>query len=132
MHPSCIISQEQHSIWSWFLGHLCKMISPDVSHFFKILIFQVFRGVKGLKMVQNDKKICLSHSISQKPYIIWLSFMVHMCKMISPGFFGFFYFFQKFDFSGCWEKGWGGVKVQKMYHTSYDCYLWYTCVFLQF
>ena len=40
------------------------------------------RGVKGQKVIQNDKKICLSCSIAQEPYIIWLSFMVHMCKMI--------------------------------------------------
>ena len=25
----------------------------------------------------NDKKFCLSRAISQEPYIIWLSFMVH-------------------------------------------------------
>ena len=31
-------------------------------------------------MVQNDKKFCLSCSISQETYLIWLSFMVHMCK----------------------------------------------------
>ena len=37
-------------------------------------------------------KSCLSHSISEEPYIIWLSFMVHMCKMvISPGVFFHFY-----------------------------------------
>ena len=57
-------------------------------HFFKILIFWVDRGVKGQKAFQNDKKFCLSHSISQGPYIIWLSFMVQMCKMvISSGVF---------------------------------------------
>ena len=43
------------------------------------------RQVKGQKTNQNDKKFCLSCSISQEPYIIWLSFMVHLCKMtISP------------------------------------------------
>ena len=39
-------------------------------HFFKILILGVFSGAKVLKMVQNDKKLCLSRSISQGPYII--------------------------------------------------------------
>ena len=34
--------------------------------FFKILILQVVRGVKEQKMSQNDKKICLLHSISQE------------------------------------------------------------------
>ena len=61
-------------------------------YFFKILIFSVVRGVKGKKLVQNDKKLCPLHLISQEPYIIWLSFMVHMCKMImSPGLFFVFF-----------------------------------------
>ena len=46
------------------------------------MIFWVHRGVEGPKMVQNDKKFCLLHSISQEPYIIWLSFMVQMWKII--------------------------------------------------
>ena len=38
-------------------------------------------------MVKNDKKFCLSYSITQESYLIWLSFMVHICKMIiSPSF----------------------------------------------
>ena len=36
------------------------------SFFFKILILQVVRGVKEQKMSQNDKTICLLHSISQE------------------------------------------------------------------
>ena len=36
-------------------------------------------------MVQNDKKFCLLHSISEEPYIIWL---IYVCKMIiSSGVF---------------------------------------------
>ena len=51
--------------------------------FSKFWIFWVVKGVKS----------CLSCSISQEPYIIWLSFMVHMCKMtISPGWFFIFSF----------------------------------------
>ena len=46
-------------------------------HFLKILIFWVHKGIKG----QKTQKIVL-HSISQEPYIIWLSIMVRMCKMI--------------------------------------------------
>ena len=35
LHVSCVISQEQQSIWSWFLVHLCKMtISPGVFFIF--------------------------------------------------------------------------------------------------
>ena len=37
------------------------------------------------------KKICLLHCISEKPYIIWLSFMVSICKMIISSSF-FFHF----------------------------------------
>ena len=49
-------------------------------------------------MAQNDKRFCLSHSVSQEPYIIWLWFLVHMCKMIiSPANF---FTFQNFDFWG--------------------------------
>ena len=54
------------------------------------------------KTVQNDKKFCLSGFISQEPYIIWSSFMVHMCKMIiSPGFF--FQFFKIVIFWVVWR-----------------------------
>ena len=57
-------------------------------HFLKILIFLVHRGVKGQQTVQNDKKLSLLRSISQEPYIIWLSFIVQIFKMIiSPGIF---------------------------------------------
>ena len=39
------------------------------------------------------QKFCLSHSVSQEPYI-WLWFLVHMCKMmISPAIF---FIFQNF------------------------------------
>ena len=69
--------------------YVCKMISSGVFSIFReILIFWVHRWIKGQKTVQNDKKLCLSHSISQEPYITWLSFMVQMCKMIiSAGVF---------------------------------------------
>ena len=75
---SCSISQESYIIWLSFMLHMCKMISPVVFFNFKILIFQVIRGLKGQKMVQNDKNLCLSHLIFQEPYIIWSSFMVHI------------------------------------------------------
>ena len=84
LHPRTI-SQEQYSIWSWFLIQLCKMmISPGFFHFFKILIFQVINGGKREKMTQDDKKFCLLCSISLEPYTIWLSFMLHLCKMMIP------------------------------------------------
>ena len=50
--------------------YICKMIisSGVFFIFIEILIFWVHREVKGQKTVQNDKKFCLSHSISQEPY----------------------------------------------------------------
>ena len=59
------------------------------------------------KMVQNDKTFCSTRSISQKPYIKRLSFMVHMYKMISPASF---FIFSKFCFLSC--EGGEGIKVQ--------------------
>ena len=92
-------SQKPHIICLSFMVHICKMIiSPGFFRFFKILIFCYVRGVKWQKMVQINIKFCLSCSISQELYIIWLSFMVHICKMIiSPGTF---LIFSKFWFSG--------------------------------
>ena len=92
--------QEPYIMWSLVLVYMCKMmISPGIFfHFFKILIFWVVKEVKGQKMVQNDNKFCPSISISQEPYITWLSFVIHMCKMIiSPEVF--------FIFSKVWFFG---------------------------
>ena len=79
-------------------------------------------------MVQNDKKLCLSHTS-------WMLFMVHMYKMvISPCIFSFFHFF--FDYLGCQgaESAKNGPKWQKFLSvapyisgTIYDLHLWYTC-----
>ena len=87
-------------------------VSRGLFHFFKILIFWVVRGVKGQKTVQNNKKFCLSCSIFQEPYIIWLSFMVFLCKIIiSPG--GFFSFSKSWFFGLLEGGGMGGCKSAK-------------------
>ena len=88
---------------------ICKIIiSLGVFFNFKVLIFQVVRGLKGPKMTQNDKSFCLSHLIYLEPYIIiWSSsYDLHLwytCmskRIISPGiFFFFFNSFSKFWFS---------------------------------
>ena len=67
-------------------------ISRCFFNFFKILIFQVFRGLKDKKWPLNDKKFCQSHSKSQETYLISLWFLMQMCKMndISSNFFHFF------------------------------------------
>ena len=73
-------------------------ISECFLYFFQTLIFGANSGVKGQKLAQNDKNLFLSHSISQEAYIIWSSFLVHMCKMMtSPDAF---FNFSKFWFSG--------------------------------
>ena len=61
------------------------------------------------KKVQNDKKFCQSRSISQESYIMWLSFMVHTCKVIIYPLVVFLFFFKILFF---WVVS--GVKVQKM------------------
>ena len=76
-------------------------ISGTIHHMIVIFgnIFWVVLGVKGQKMVQSDRKFCLSCSISWEPCIIWLSFMVHIFKMINISRC-FFHFFSKFWFPG--------------------------------
>ena len=132
LHTSGAISQEQYSLWSWVLVHLCKiMISPGFFFFiFDIFICPAVRGVNGQKTVQDDKKFCLLHFISQKPYIIWSWFMVHMYKRIGYISGCFSHFFQILIFGVN-----SGAKEQKMAQndrkfsltlylrncTSYDC-----------
>ena len=76
-------------------------ISRHFFHFFKILIFWVVKGLKGQKMVQNEKISCLLCSISQETYIILFWFMVHMWKMIIST--RTLFIFSKFWFSGLLE-----------------------------
>ena len=116
--------------WLSFMVHLGKMIILDTD------FSRVHRGVKGQKMVHNDK-FFLSHSTSYEWYIIWLSFMVHMDKVIS---LDIFFSISKFWFSGL-SGGWKGKKWPKMTklfvcytsyfrnHISYDLRLWYTCMY---
>ena len=46
--------------------------------FFQNFDFLGCWGVKGQKIVQYDKELCLSHSVSQEPYIIYCDFW-YMC-----------------------------------------------------
>ena len=98
------ISREPYIMWLSFMVYICKMvISPGFFfHFFKILVLQIVSAVKWQKVTQSDKKLYLLLSLSQEPYIIWLSVMVHMCKMIickMIKFSGVFFNFSKFWFS---------------------------------
>ena len=57
-------------------------------------------------MAWNDKKLCLSHSISEYTYIIWSCFLLHKFKMMtSPDVF--------FNFSKFWLSGLLGAEGVK-------------------
>ena len=88
-------------------------------------------------MTQNDKKFCLLHPISQEPFIIWFSFMMHICKMIISA--GFYFIFSKFWFFGLFNginsKKWSKMTKNSVHcalyvknHTSCDCHFWYTSI----
>ena len=112
-------------------------------NFFQIFDYHVIRLVKGQKIVQNDKKICLLCLISQELYIVWSSLMVHMWNMIiSPGFFHLFQIFIFGVNSGVVWKGkkWkNGKKLMpvifhisgSMHHmiVNFDTYLWNDDIF---
>ena len=105
-------------------------------HFFKSLIFQVFRGVRGQKKSLKWQKILsITLHISETIYNR-LSSMVHMSKVIiSPGIF---FIFSKFWFSGSIGR-WRNKKQSKRTknyvccapylrsHALYDFHLWYIC-----
>ena len=108
------LSKELYLIWLWFLVNMYNMISWTIFFVFsKFWFFGLLGevGVKGQKMIQNDKKICLSHSLSKELYLIWLWFLVNMYNMIS---WTIFFVFSKFWFFGL--LGEVGVKGQKMIH----------------
>ena len=118
------ISHEPYIIWFSFLVHLCNVtISTGIlCNFSKFWFSRLLKGqkIKGQKLVQNDKKFCLSCSISQEPYIVWLSFVVCKCKMIiSSGFFVIFSKFWFFRFLG----GSKGKKWPKMTKNSVVHYI---------
>ena len=96
-----------------------------------------FFGLLGGSRAKNGptwQKLCLSSPISEKPYLIWSSFVAHMCKrIISPGFI--FTFFPNFNFRGQYGKkrpkmAKNGVCCTSYLrkHTSYECDFCYTFV----
>ena len=95
---SRFIFQEPYIIWLSFMVDIWKMVMSlafFLSIFSKFWFSGLFGGKK--KIVENDKKNCILCFMSQEPYIIWSSFVVHKCKMIiSPQFF--FHFFKMLIF----------------------------------
>ena len=73
---------------------MCKMIiSPGDFFSLKIFIFQVVKGLKELKMAQNDENLCLSHLLFQDhiSYDLHLWYTCMYKRIIYPGtFFSFF------------------------------------------
>ena len=94
---SHLIFQGSYIIWSSCMVPMYVWKDNISRHLFNFFCFENFdlwdhyggsKVVKGQKMTQNDKKFCLSCSVSPEPYVIWLWFLVHMFHMmISPAFF---------------------------------------------
>ena len=81
------ISEEPYIIWLSFMlvkGQYLQVLFPFLKKFW----FSWSIGGKRAKNGPEWQKIMLLCSLSQEPYIIWLSCRVQMCKMIiSPGVF---------------------------------------------
>ena len=90
--PSHVISQEQYSVRSWFLIHLCKMISPGVFLFFSKLLLG---GLKGKKWPKWQQIMSVELHISGSIHHMIVVYGTHMENAnISRNFFSF----SKFDF----------------------------------
>ena len=117
-------------------------VSLSFFHFFKMLIFWVVEGGGGGgKRAKNCPEwysvCCFPYLRNHPTYIVWLSFMVQMCKIIIS--WGVFFNF-KFWFS-MWSGGWKGKEWLKMTklsvcctlyfrnHLSYDLHLWCACMY---
>ena len=66
----CLISQESCIIWSWFLVHMCRMMTSQ-DPFFNFSKFWFCRLLGG-----KIAKKAQPHTVSQEPYLIWLWFLV--------------------------------------------------------
>ena len=112
------ISQGPYKIWLSFMVQMCKMvISSGVFFSFKILIFWFVRGLKRLKVNQNDKGFCLSHLVFQNhiSYDLDLWYTCMYKRIISPGIFLFFIFFQNFNFRDKRAKNEGKLPISVFY-----------------
>ena len=67
-----ISATRHHTIFIYGTDVQNDNISTCVFHFFKIMIFRVVRGVKGQKIVHNDKKKSFCRSPSVRINISWL------------------------------------------------------------
>ena len=146
-HALNLSNHTSYDCYLWYAFVKCLYFQMFIFHFFKILIFWVVSLVKGQKMTQNNKKFCLLRSVSQELYTMWLSFMVHMCKIISLQallllllFLLFFFHFLKILILGIarWVIGQKMAQNDKKFCLShsipqepciiYDCDFWYAWV----
>ena len=104
-HALNLRNHTSYDCYLWCTFVKCLYFQMFAFHFFKILNFWVVSLVKGQEIVQNNKKFCLLCSLSQKLYTVWLSFMVHMCKIINLQALLLLFFWGFFIFWKCWFSG---------------------------
>ena len=120
-----------HTSYDCHLRYMCKMIiSPGFFFIFsKFRFFELLGGKRTKSSPKWQKILSVTYTISQEPYILWLSFMVKL----------FFHFLKILVF---WvvrgvKKGKKWSKMTKKSvccawylrnHTSYDYHLSYICV----
>ena len=132
--PHISFRQEPYIMWLSFMAHMRIMIIPP-GNFFNFSKFWYYKSSRGVARTENGLKMtikfCLLYLIFQELYIIWSSFIVHMCKRIVSSGISFFLFLLNIWFSGSY-----GGKRKKNYlcltpylrnRLSYDCDFWYTC-----
>ena len=83
-----------------FMVHIYKVvISPGIFlHFFKIFIFGIIIGLKEQKMVQSEKKLFLSQSVSRNRKSYDCDFWYTWVVLIYPAIFSIFSKFWFFGF----------------------------------
>ena len=86
-------------MWLSFMAHMCIMIIP-LGNFFNFSKFWYYKSSRGVARTENGLKMtikfCLLYLIFQELYIIWSSFIVHMCKRIVSSGISFFFVFIKY------------------------------------
>ena len=93
-------SQEQYSMWSWFLVQSCKMMIPaSVFKIWKSWFFGLLVGEKGKQWSKMTKKLCLLRFISKDhpSYVCHFWYTCVKWQYLQV----FLSFSQNFDFLGC-------------------------------
>ena len=111
LHSLHVISQEQYSLWSWFLVHLCKMMRcPGPFSFFLFFLIASFFWVvrvKAQKMYQ-DGTLSVALHVSGTIYHMIVIYGIYVTFLSNDISRIFFHFFQNFDYLGCDVRGRGG------------------------